>query len=156
MRVRRAQLALGFVVAALAVAAPAALSAQDIACDRGDVEVVAVNFVGNEAFTDAQLSHGLVTTPSTWARRVFRKLGTRHCLDTLEVRRDPFRLLVLYDRHGFTGTKVATRIDTVGPAAVKVTFHIQEGAPIIVDQLTITGLDSVPRSDRIIAGLPIR
>jgi len=157
MRVRRAQLALGFVVAALAVAAPAAMSAQaDIACDRGDLEVVAVNFVGNEAFTDAQLSHGLVTTPSTWARRVFRKLGTRHCLDTLEVRRDPLRLLVLYDRAGFTGTKVATRIDTVGPSAVEVTFGIKEGAPVIIDQLTITGLDSVPRSDRVIAGLPIQ
>src|SRR6185295_17227366 len=36
------------------------------------------------------------------------------------------------------------------------TFRITEGEPIILDELTITGLDSVPRSDRIIAGLPIK
>jgi len=153
---RRALLALGFVVAVLSVAAPATAPAQDIACDRGDLEVVDVNFVGNEAFTDAQLAIGLVTTPSSWARRVFRKIGTRRCLDTLEVRRDPLRLLYLYNQRGFRGTRVATRVDTVRKNAVKVTFGIREGYPIILDELTITGLDSVPRSDRIIAGLPIK
>jgi outer membrane protein insertion porin family len=159
MRLRRAQLALGFVVAALSVATPAAVRAQgiaDIGCDRGDLEVVEVRFIGNHAFTDAQLSNGLVTTPSSWVRRAFRIIGTRHCLDTLQVRADPLRLLVLYNDRGFTGTRAAARIDTVRRGAVKVTFGIQEGAPIILDQLTITGLDSVPRSDRIIAGLPIR
>ncbi len=54
---RRALLALGFVVAALSLAAPTTVSAQDIACDRGDLEVVGVEFVGNHAFTDAQLAH---------------------------------------------------------------------------------------------------
>ena len=155
MRQRRALLALGFVVAALSVAAPTAVSAQDIACDRGDLEVVGVSFVGNNAFTDAQLALGLVTTPSTWFRRVFR-IGTRRCLDTLEVQRDPIRLLYFYNQRGFLGTRVAVKIDTVRKSAVKVVFGIREGDPIILDELTITGLDSVPRSDRIIAGLPIR
>ena len=155
MAYRRALLALGFVVTALSVATPAALSAQDIACDPGDVEVVGVQFIGNHAFTDEQLSLGLVTTPSSWARRVFRKIGTRRCLDTLEVRKDPIRLLFLYNQRGFIGTKVAARIDTVRAGAVRVVFGIQEGDPIILEELTITGLDSVPRSDRIIAGLPI-
>jgi outer membrane protein insertion porin family/translocation and assembly module TamA len=153
MRQRRALLALGFVVAALSVAAPAA-SAQDIGCDRGDVEVASVQFIGNHAFTDAQLAIGLVTTPSSWARRVFRKIGTRRCLDTLEVRRDPIRLLYFYSQHGFLGTRVVARVDTVKRATVKVVFGIREGDPVILDELTITGLDSVPRSDRIIARLP--
>jgi len=152
---RRALVALGFVVAALSLAAPTAVSAQDIACDRGDLEVVGVDFVGNHAFTDAQLAIGLVTTPSSWARRVIR-IGTRRCLDTLEVKRDPIRLLYLYNQRGFTGTRVSTRIDTVRTRTVKVIFGIQEGDPIIVKELTITGLDSVPRSDRIIADLPIK
>lgn len=152
----RAQLALGFVVAALSVATPVAASAQDIGCDRGDLEVEAVKFIGNHSFTDAQLSIGLVTTPSSWARRVFRKIGTRRCLDTLEVRRDPLRLLYFYSQRGFVETKVTARVDTVGRSVVKVTFRIVEGAPIILDELTITGLDSVPRSDRIIARLPIK
>ena len=152
---RRALLALGF-VAAVSVATPAAARAQDIACDRGDVEVTSVQFVGNNAFTDAQLAIGLVTTPSSWARRVFRKIGTRRCLDTLEVRRDPIRLLYFYSQRGFLGTRVAARVDTVGRKKVKVVFGIREGEPVILDELTITGLDSVPRSDRIIARLPIR
>ncbi len=156
MRPRRALLALGLVVAALSVAAPPAASAQDIGCDRGDVEVASVQFIGNQAFTDPQLSIGLVTTPSSWARRVFRKIGTRRCLDTLEVRRDPIRLLYFYSQHGFIGTRVAARVDTVGRATVKVVFGIREGDPVILDELTITGLDSVPRSDRIIAGLPTK
>ena len=156
MRARRALLALGFVVAACSVATPARVSAQDIACDPGDDEVVDVRFLGNHAFTDAQLAIGLVTTPSSWARRIFRKIGTRHCLDPLEVRRDPIRLLILYSQRGFVGTQVTVRVDTVRRSAVKVTFRIKEGQPIVVEELTITGLDSVPRSDRIIAGLPIK
>ena len=63
---------------------------------------------------------------------------------------------MLYSRRGFTGTQVTSRIDTVSPGKVAVSFAIREGAPIILDQLTITGLDSVPRSDRITAGLPIK
>ena len=61
----RALLALGFVVAALSLAAPTTVSAQDIACDRGDMEVVGVEFVGNHAFSNAQLPIGLVTTLSS-------------------------------------------------------------------------------------------
>ena len=152
---RRALLALGFVVAALSLAAPTTVSAQDIACDRGDMEVVGVEFVGNKAFTDPQLAIGLVTTPSSWFRRVIR-IGTRRCLDTLEVKRDPIRLLYFYNQHGFTGTKVGARVDTVRKHAVRVVFGIQEGDPIIIKDLTITGLDSVPRRDRIIRDLPIK
>jgi len=152
---RRALLALGFVVAALSLAAPTTVSAQDIACDRGDMEVVGVEFVGNRAFSNAQLAIGLVTTPSSWFRRVIR-IGTRRCLDTLEVKRDPIRLLYFYNQHGFTGTKVGARVDTVRKSAVRVVFGIQEGDPIIIRDLTITGLDSVPRSDRIIRDLPIK
>ena len=156
MRWRRALMALGFVVAGHCVVSPAALSAQDIACDRGDLEVMRVTFSGNTAFPDAQLANGIVTTPSSWARRTFRIIGTSHCLDTVEVRRDPIRLLVLYNQRGFTGTKVTSRIDTVRAGKVAVGFAIQEGAPVILEQLTITGLDSVPRGDRITAGLPIK
>src|SRR5688572_4176520 len=156
MRGCRAQLALGLVVGALCVATPAAVSAQDIVCDRGDSEVVGVHFVGNESFPDAQLLNGIVTTPSSWARRALRFIGTQRCLDTLEVRKDQIRLLLFYSRRGFTGTRVATRIDTLHPRVVDVTFRIQEGAPIILEQFTITGLDSVPGGDRITADLPIR
>lgn len=156
MRWCRAQLALGLVVGVFCVAAPAHVSAQDIACDPGDVEVERVNFEGNHAFSDAELADGIVTTPSSWARRAFRFIGTQRCLDTLEVRRDPLRLIVFYRDHGFSAVKVSTQVDTVRTDAVAVTFRIQEGEPVILERLTINGLDSVPRANRIIADLPIR
>ena len=81
MALRRGLRALGFVVGGLCVAGSAA-GAQDIGCDPGDMEVVRVSFNGNRAFTDAQLGNGLVTTPSSWARRTFRKIGAKRCLDT--------------------------------------------------------------------------
>jgi len=155
MRWRRAQLALGFVVAALCVAGRAA-TAQDIACDPGDVEVRRVSFEGNQAFSDAQLANGIVTTPSGWVRRVFGILGARRCLDSLEVRKDPIRLAVFYRQHGFSAVRIGTQIDSVRRRTVDVTFRIQEGSPVILERMTINGLDSVPRPDRVTAGLPIR
>jgi len=56
MGLRRAQLALGFVVSALCAAVPTAASAQDIGCDRGDLEVSRVDFDGNRTFDDAELA----------------------------------------------------------------------------------------------------
>lgn len=156
MRTRRALLALGFVVSALCAVTPSAASAQDIACDRGDLQVNKVDFVGNQAFDDAQLAIGIVTTPSSWARRVLRKIGTARCLDTLEVRRDPIRILVLYRERGFPTATVTTKIDTVQRGIVDVTFRIAEGAPTTIQQFTITGLDSLTRPERFTANLPIR
>ena len=156
MRTRRALLALGFFVSALCAAVPTAASAQDIACDRGDRQVNKVAFIGNEAFDDARLSLGIVTTPSSWARRVLRKVGTRRCLDTLEVRRDPLRILVLYRERGFPTATVTARVDTVARGIVNVTFRIREGDPILIQQLAITGLDSLPRPERFTANLAIR
>jgi len=156
MGMRRALLALGFLVSALSAATPTAASAQDIVCDRGDLEVTSVEFIGNQTFDDTQLANGLVTTPSSWARRVFRKIGTQRCLDPLEVQRDPLRLLVLYRRAGFPSATVSARIDTVRPATVAVTFRIEEGDPIIIERLAITGLDSLARPERFTANLPIR
>jgi len=156
MRPRRALLALGFVVACVSVGGPSTAAAQDIACDRGDMEVERVEFEGNRAFEDAYLANRIVTTPSSWVRTVFRVFGTRHCLDPVEAQRDWVRLVVLYNQHGFADAKASVKVDTIKRNTVDVTFRIQEGEPIILDQLTITGLDSVPRPDRITAGLPIR
>ena len=156
MRMRRALLALGFVVSALLAATPTAALAQDIACDPGDQEVASVDFIGNRTFDDEQLAIGIVTTRSSWARRVLRKIGTRRCLDPLEVRRDPLRLLVLYRERGFPSVRVVTDIDTLRPGVVAVAFRIQEGEPVLISELTINGLDSLPRPERFRANLPIR
>jgi outer membrane protein insertion porin family/translocation and assembly module TamA len=152
----RAPLALGLLIAALCAAGASTAHAQDVACDPGDREVRRLTFDGNRAFSDAELATGLVTTPSTWARRVFRIIGTRRCLDPIEVRRDSLRLIYFYRRHGFPQVEVGMVVDSVGRDGVEVGFSLKEGAPVLIDSLTISGLDSVPNRERLLRGLPVR
>ena len=51
----------------LLIAARTTASAQDVTCETGDLEVRALEFTGNAAFTDADLAKIIVTTPSAWA-----------------------------------------------------------------------------------------
>lgn len=142
--------------ALLTILSPAALKAQETRCDRGDIEVAALSFAGNRAFTDAELAAGIVTTPNSRARRLLRIVGARHCLDREELPLDVARLRLWYRNHGFTDATVDTVISTLSPRRVEVRFRIDEGLPTIVDTLTVTGLDSVPERNAILARLPIR
>jgi outer membrane protein insertion porin family len=126
---------------------------QDVECDPGDLEVRELEFQGNHAFTDAELALRIVTTPSSWARRNLGVLGTRRCLDTDELLRDKYRIQLLYHQAGYYDTKVDTALTSVGKDQVRVTFKIDEGAPIRITRVTITGLDSVPNEGDILRGL---
>lgn len=141
---------------ALLLLLPAALAAQETRCDRGDIEVATLSFAGNTAFTDAELAAGIVTTANSRARRIFRIIGTRHCLDQAQLPLDLARLRLWYRNHGFTDATVDTVIATIAPRRVEVRFLISEGLPTIVDTLTVTGMDSVPERDAILARLPTR
>ena len=90
----------GALAAALVVSCAAVLHAQDVVCDPGDLEVVRLAFVGNRAFKSAVLADGIVTTPSSWARRHLGAFGPRRCLDRHAFRFDDDRLLIWYRRHG--------------------------------------------------------
>lgn len=142
--------------ALLAICSPAALEAQETRCDRGDTEVATLSFVGNTAFTDAELAAGIVTTPNSRARRLLRIVGARHCLDRAELPLDVARLQLWYRNHGFTDATVDTVIASLSPRRVEVRFLIDEGLPTVVDTLTVTGLDSVPERNAILARLPTR
>ena len=64
-------------------------TAQDVTCDRGDLEVRGLQFTGNTAFTSAELAKIIVTTPSAWARRFLHLPFTvRRCLDRTELPKD--------------------------------------------------------------------
>lgn len=141
---------------ALLLSAASAVGAQETRCERGDVEVMSLAFSGNRAFNDATLAVGIVTTPSTWARRVLRLVGTKHCLDQKEFPLDVIRLTFWYRNHGFTDATVDTVVTRVGVRRVAVRFDITEGAPVVVDTVRFEGLDAVPERARIIAGLPAR
>ena len=141
-------------LAVLALAAlPRAARSQDVQCDPGDKEVMDLRFEGNHAFSGDELSLRVNTTESSWARRKLRFFGARRCLDSNELPRDVYRLRVLYHNAGFYDAQVDTTVTPLGPNAVRVTFRIDEGKPIIVDSLGVEGLDSVPVRGRVLAKL---
>ncbi len=134
--------------------AASALGAQETRCERGDVEVRSLTFRGNTAFTAATLAAGIVTTPSTWARRVLRVIGSKHCLDTQQLPDDVLRLAFWYRNYGFIDATVDTIVTRVGANRVAILFDIKEGTPVLVDTVRVEGLAAVPEHDQIVAGLP--
>lgn len=131
--------------------------AQDIECQRGDLEVMRLEFEGNSAFSDADLAKTIVTTPSAWARRYLHLPFTvKHCLDRTELPNDRARLIIFYRRRGYPKVTVDTAVKELAPGAVEVKFTIHEGPPMILRSFVVSGLDSVPEKARILHGLPVR
>jgi len=153
-RVRLAFTALAFSAAFLG---GSSAGAQDINCDRGDLEVMRLEFDGNRAFSDADLGKAIVTTPSAWARRYLHLPFTvKHCLDRTELPNDRARLIIFYRRRGYPRVTVDTVVKELGPGAVEVRFKINEGPPMILRSFAMSGLDPVAERARIIRDLPVR
>lgn len=130
---------------------------QDINCDRGDVEVLRLEFEGNTAFSDADLAKAIVNTPSAWARRYLHLPFTvKHCLDRVELPNDRARLVIFYRRRGYPRVTVDTVVKQLSPTAVELRFKINEGPPITTRSFVVRGLESVPERERIVRNLPVR
>jgi outer membrane protein insertion porin family/translocation and assembly module TamA len=130
---------------------------QDIECQRGDLEVMRLEFEGNHAFSDAELAKTIVTTPSAWARRYLHLPFTvKHCLDRNELPNDRARLVIFYRRRGYPKVTVDTVVKELAPGAVEVRFRINEGPPMILRSFVVSGLDSVPERRSILRGLSVR
>ncbi|MFN2636368.1 MAG: outer membrane protein assembly factor [Gemmatimonadaceae bacterium] len=155
---RRVRLAIYTALASLAAfLGGSKASAQDINCDRGDLEVLRLEFEGNKAFSDAELAKTIVTTPSAWARRYLHLPFTvKHCLDRVELPNDRARLIIFYRRRGYPRVTVDTAVKLLGPGAVEVRFKINEGPPVLLRSFVLRGLDSVADRARIARGLPVR
>ena len=106
-----------------------------------------LDFRGNRAIPDEILASAISTTNSSWfARNVLFRwlgLGAKRYFDEQEFRRDVVRLGVLYKRSGYYESVIDTLVRRT-PENVYVTFSIQEGAPIVLTTLSVTGLDSLP------------
>ena len=106
-----------------------------------------LDFVGNASILDETLAAAISTTVSSWfARNFFVRwlgLGEKRYFNEEEFRRDVIRLHVLYRRSGFPNAKVDTAV-VRRPENVYITFRIQEGDPMLVTNLEIKGLDSLP------------
>jgi len=131
--------------------------AQDIECQRGDLEVFRLVFEGNHAFSDADLAKIIVTAPSAWARRyLLLPFTVKHCLDRVELPNDRARLIIFYRRRGYPKATVDTAVKELAPRAVEVRFTINEGPPMFLRSFVVSGLDSIPDRGRITRGLPVR
>jgi outer membrane protein assembly factor BamA len=142
-RWRRAALAAALVVV------PGAAQAQGVQCDgtAGEREVRSLDFRGNRAFSSRDLTLRVATTASDFLQRRVHAFGARRCLDSDALRLDVGRLRVFYQRHGYYGATVDTAVTTLGDdGAVGVTFLIEEGQPVLIDSLRISGLDSAVRT----------
>jgi outer membrane protein insertion porin family/translocation and assembly module TamA len=142
------------VAALLLAAAPAA--AQSERCGATDPEVGWLRFRGNLSFDADELGNAIVTTPSSWARRAFRFIGTRRCLDADEFARDRVRFEILYRKHGYRQATVDTLVRALRPGVVGVAFTIHEGLPVVIDSLTVDGYTTVKDAHGDTAHLPIR
>ncbi len=141
---------------AASVATPAALRAQDISCDRGDLEVRALDFRGNRSVGDDELSLKVVTTQSSLLRRWMRFGFGKRCLDRDQLPVDMKRLETFYRDRGFHSARVDTLVQPVARSAVRVVFLIDEGQPLRVTSYTVTGLDGIADSADIVRRLRLK
>jgi len=133
-------------------AAPRAARAQLLACQPGEPEVRALDFKGNHALKDDDLSQIVATTTSSFTRRAFRFFGEKRCLDREELGRDIERVKLYYKLRGYWEAQVDTVVKRRGNG-VAVTFDVVEGPPIRLTTLRISGLDSVVNRNAILGGL---
>ena len=147
-------------LAVLLIAASArTVHAQDLSCGAGDVELMKLTFEGNTVFPSGTLADGIATEASSWWQRTIRFprfFGTRRCFFPDTLANDRIRLIIWYHNHGYAAVTVDTAVTRYGKDRAAVRISIHEGAPTIIDSLTITGLDSVPERAAIVKGLPTR
>ncbi len=130
------------------LAAPPVARAQGIECDDtpGEREVRSLTFRGNRAFSSRELELRVSTTASGLLQRRLRAFGAKRCLDSDALRLDVGRLRVFYQRHGYYAAAVDTVVSNAGTdSAVHVAFVIDEGLPVLIDSLRVSGLDSAVR-----------
>ncbi len=143
-------------LAAVALASPIRAMAQD-----GERAVRGLSFEGNKAIDDATLAASISTSNSSWFARTgwvkWIGIGSPKYVNERELQRDVLRIQVLYRRSGFPSVAVDTLIRRT-PSEIWITFKVTEGRPIVLEQLTITGLDSLRPKDRkeVTQDLPLR
>jgi outer membrane protein assembly complex protein YaeT len=132
------------------------LYAQDSLPNR--LQVTGLSFVGNHAIDDYTLAISIATSNSSWWARVpavsWLGLGQRRYFDELEFRRDVARLQLLYSQSGF----LEARIDTVvrrDSASVKIRFLIDEGPPVKITQLSLSGIAGILPEHSLLSDLPL-
>ncbi len=113
-----------------------------------------LRFEGNREFDAATLAASIATAPTSLPSLPF--VGTKRCLDPVELVRDVQRLEVLYRRRGYPDVTVDTTIRTIHPLVIEVTFRISEGKPMRVATISIIETDKSPEVAKATRDFPLR
>ena len=144
-------------VAATLLCVPAAASpAQEPNSPR---VVRELSFEGNRAIDDFVLRMSIATSNSSWFARfpLFRwtGLGEKRYFDERQFRRDVLRLFLLYGQSGYPEVKIDTLVRRT-ESDIYLKFLIDEGEPVRVTSLSVTGAEGVLPNPRIERDLPLR
>lgn len=109
--------------------------------ETGDVQVTGITFSGNKAIDASQLKAVIATQENgflPWSRK--------HFFDRPEFDRDVKRIEAFYTDRGYPGARVAGVDAKLNDAQDKVaiTVEISEGTPVLVENLSVEGLDALP------------
>ncbi len=144
----------------LALAAP--LQGQVTARDTLPI-VRRIEIEGNTAFSDERIKEAIATRESG-CRSVFLSpfcwigIGVFHRrvqLSPRELRTDVARIRIFYFRRGYRQAQVDTSL-VRSDGEVDVIFKIDEGVPIVVRSVEVSGLEELPNPNAVLASLPLR
>ncbi len=131
--------------------------------EHAGAEVKGVRFVGGEPFNQDTLGVLIETKPTHCDFLGFPiclfSIGRQtRTVDPSAVVRDAGRLTVFYRREGYVGTRVTPRIEPIEPGAedVEVSFIIRRGDPVILETLTLEGVNGVLDSAAVLRSLPLQ
>jgi outer membrane protein insertion porin family len=126
-------------------------------------EVVSLRFEGNESFGDRALRNAIVTRqtecrsfvlqPFCWTGREFAL--DRSFLTPRTFRADFARVQLFYYIRGYRQAQVDTVVDRLEETRVALTFLIEEGTPIRITDLQITGVADQTLRNQVARDLPI-
>jgi outer membrane protein insertion porin family len=122
--------------------------------------VMGLKFQGNKHIPVTVLASGIATTNSGWFARTvpFRWLGflgEKRFFNEREFIADVLRIQAIYKYSGFPEVQVDTVVRR-STDAVKITFKITEGRPIVVTRMDVTGIQTITSKSTLTRNLPLR
>jgi outer membrane protein assembly factor BamA len=118
-----------------------------------------IAFEGNRAIDDNTLAISIATSQSSWFARAglvsWIGLGAKRYFDETEFRRDVLRIRALYRQSGFAEASVDTLVRR-GSDDVRVRFLIDEGEPIRVTSLRLSGIEEIFDVQDVYEALPLQ